>query len=69
MSQANLNPNLAANQGSGQTRPEKPPLNVYTVMLIISMISLIFGTVMLYQSLNQFGAYPQWSTREAKIQG
>jgi len=48
---------------------QKQKLNVYTVMLITSGISLIFGSVCLWMALNSTGtAYPYWKTTEAQIQ-
>lgn len=35
---------------------EKPPLNVYTVMLFISLISLIIGIISLSIQLGKYGA-------------
>ncbi|HAN97524.1 MAG TPA: hypothetical protein DCQ98_08905 [Planctomycetaceae bacterium] len=48
---------------------KKQELNVYTVMLITSGISLIFGCVCLWMALNSTGTtYPYWKTNDARIQ-
>lgn len=39
---------------------QKQPLNVYTVMLIISLMSLVIGCVMLWMELTNYGSYPWW---------
>ena len=58
----------AQTQAPAASQKQKP--NVYTVMLITAGISLIFGTVCMYMTLNKFGVYPYWKiTEEAKISG
>lgn len=45
--------------------PGKQRFNVYTMMLIVSFIALVLGSVMLYTELNKYGPFPQWRTTEA----
>ncbi|MCA9154062.1 MAG: hypothetical protein KDA55_18935 [Planctomycetales bacterium] len=46
---------------------EKPRFNVYTMMLIISLIFIILAIVMLYNELALYGSYPWWNTSEATV--
>ena len=41
---------------------EKQPTNVYTVMLILSFVFLVTGSLILSTELNKFGTYPWWKT-------
>ncbi len=41
---------------------QKQQLNVYTVMLIISLLAMIFGIISLYRVLPQYGTFPYWKT-------
>jgi hypothetical protein len=45
--------------------PGKQRFNVYTMMLIVSFIALVLGSLMLYTELNKYGPFPQWRTTEA----
>jgi len=51
-------PSSAANPPAAQ----KPGPNVYTVMLIVSFLSIVTACVLLYMELNRFGNYPWWQT-------
>ena len=44
---------------------EKPRFNVYTMMLIISLLAIILAIVMLAKELQLWGSYPWWNTSEA----
>ncbi len=48
-----------ANSLSGP-QPEKQSTNIYTVMLIVSLLAIITATVILAMELNRFGEYPWW---------
>jgi len=52
------NPQIAAPVG-------KQRFSVYTMMLIISFIALVAGSVLLYTELDKYGPFPQWKTTEA----
>ena len=42
---------------------EKPRTNIYTMMLILSLISIITACVLLYLELQSYGSYPWWNAR------
>ena len=50
-----------ANQPQSASAP-KQSFSVYTMMLIVAFISLVIGSVLLYNELNKYGAFPQWNT-------
>jgi hypothetical protein len=39
---------------------KKQPIDIYTVMLIISMAAVFVACVLLLFELNRFGSYPWW---------
>jgi hypothetical protein len=39
---------------------QKQPLNVYTVMLIVSFFAIITACLLLYMELKQWGSFPWW---------
>ncbi len=39
---------------------QKQPLNVYTVMLIVSFCAIITACLLLYLELKQWGSFPWW---------
>ncbi len=41
---------------------QKPRSNVYTMMLVISLIATITASLLLYWELNRYGTFPQWKT-------
>ena len=41
---------------------QKQTLNVYTVMLIVSLVALLFGIFSLYRVLPMYGEFPYWDT-------
>lgn len=43
----------------------KQGMNIYTVMLVISFISLVIGTILLFIEANRFGG---WDTKEFRPQ-
>ncbi|PHS07012.1 MAG: hypothetical protein COA78_13760 [Blastopirellula sp.] len=45
-------------QSSGKTA--KQGINVYTMMLMFSFLSLTIGAVLLYAELQRYGPWPQW---------
>lgn len=40
---------------------QKPDTDVYTVMLIISFISILTACLLLYLELARYGSYPWWN--------
>lgn len=44
---------------------EKQKTNVYTVMMILSFLALVTGTVVLSMELNRYGEYPWWRASAA----
>lgn len=48
--------------------PQKQRFSVYTMMLIISFISLVTGSIILAYELKQYGpGWPPWSIVEANV--
>lgn len=47
-------------QSSANQSTQKQPLNVYTMMLIISFVALLIGCILLYMELNAYGKFPYW---------
>ena len=43
----------------------KQRFSIYTMMLIMSFVALVTGSVLLYTELNKYGPFPQWKTTEA----
>ncbi len=46
----------------------KHDFNIYTVMLIVSFVALLVGTLLLFMELNQYGSFPgsfPWKTTDA----
>ena len=46
----------------------KHEFNIYTLMLIISFVALVIGTLLLFRELQSYGAFPStspWKTSEA----
>ena len=43
----------------------KQGMNIYTVMLVISFVSLVIGTIILFMEYSKFGG---WNTNSAKPQ-
>jgi len=41
-------------------QPQKQSTNIYTIMLVVSLISIITATVVLAMELNRFGEFPWW---------
>ena len=39
---------------------KKQPTDIYTVMLIISMVAVLIACTLLLLELNRFGSYPWW---------
>ena len=44
--------------------PQKRGFSVYSMMLVISFIALVTGSVLLYYELDKYGRFPQWDTSE-----
>jgi hypothetical protein len=40
---------------------KKQPTDIYTVMLIISMVAVLSACILLLLELNRFGSYPWWN--------
>ena len=45
---------------------QKQKTNVYTVMLIVSFISIVIACILLYWEVTLWGSYPWWDTRDAR---
>lgn len=56
---------LPSSTNPGQPAVQKQGTNIYTVMLILSFLALVTGTVLLSMELNRFGTYPQWKAPSA----
>ena len=56
-------PSLA--RPGGEAAPQKQPYNIYTVMLIISLICIVTSCFLLYKELQRWGNYPWWNTSDA----
>jgi hypothetical protein len=39
---------------------QKPETDIYTVMLIVSCLSVLVGCLLLYLELSRYGSYPWW---------
>lgn len=46
-------------------RTVKQPINVYTVMVLLSFVFLLTGTICLGIELTRWGNFPWWNTSEA----
>jgi hypothetical protein len=53
----------------GQPAVQKQGTNIYTVMLILSFLALVTGTVLLAMELNRYGDYPWWRTPASAVGG
>jgi len=42
---------------------EKPGMNVYTIMLMISLAAISVACLLLWMELGTYGDYPWWKTR------
>lgn len=40
---------------------KKQPTDIYTVMLIISTVSVLIACILLYLELSTYGSYPWWN--------
>lgn len=38
----------------------KPETDVYTVMLVVSLIAVVTGIILLYLEVSRYGEYPWW---------
>lgn len=50
---------------SGSTRTVKQPVNVYTVMVLLSFLFVLTGTICLGVELTRWGNFPWWNTSAA----
>jgi hypothetical protein len=50
---------------SSAGRTAKQPVNVYTVMVLLSFVFLLIGTICLGVELSYWGNFPWWNTAEA----
>lgn len=60
------NPSPVASQPGAAPTVQKQRINVYTMMLIMSLIAISIGCTLLYFELERFGSYPWWNVSEAK---
>ncbi|WP_254511037.1 hypothetical protein [Anatilimnocola floriformis] len=58
---------LPSSSSPGQPAVQKQAINVYTVMLILSFLALVTGTVLLSMELNRYGQYPWWKTPASAV--
>ncbi|MBW3596164.1 MAG: hypothetical protein KY475_02695 [Planctomycetes bacterium] len=42
------------------TEYQKPKFNVYTMMLILSLMALVTGCILLYLELQPYGEFMKW---------
>ena len=54
--------NSAAQQLASGAAEEKPRFNIYTMMLIISLLAIIMACFLLWYELKSYGPFPQWKT-------
>lgn len=47
---------------------QKQQLNVYTVLLVIALISIFMSILLLYLELRQWGSAPWWKTSSTVIE-
>ena len=51
----------AAKRPAGIAMPiKKPPTDIFTVMLMISLAAVLVACVLLYLELSTYGSYPWW---------
>lgn len=53
---------LAAQQPASGAVEEKPRFNIYTMMLIVSLLAIIMACFLLWYELKSYGSFPQWKT-------
>ena len=53
--------------GVGQPAMQKQGTNIYTVMLILSFLALVTGTILLAMELQRYGDYPWWRTPASAV--
>ena len=46
---------------------QKQGTNIYTVMLILTFLALVTGTVLLAMELQRYGDYPWWRTPASAV--
>lgn len=56
-----MSPQTPSSDNAGR----KQPLNVYTVMLLISFIALTIGSILMFLELQRYGSWPQWRVSQA----
>jgi len=44
---------------------QKPRTNIYTMMLLLSLIAIITACVLLWMALKKYGDWPQWKISQA----
>lgn len=49
----------------GAARTVKQPVNIYTVMVLLSFVFLLIGTICLGVELSRWGNFPWWNTSDA----
>jgi hypothetical protein len=60
---------LPSSPSPGQPAVQKQGTNIYTVMLILTFLALVTGTVLLALELNRYGEYPWWRTPASQVGG
>ncbi len=60
---------LPSSSSPGQPAVQKQGTNIYTVMLILTFLALVTGTVLLSMELNRYGSYPWWRTPASAVGG
>jgi hypothetical protein len=56
---------VSQTRSPSQTRTVKQPVNVYTVMVLLSFVFLLTGTICLGIELTRWGNFPWWNTSAA----
>lgn len=54
--------NLAAQELVSEPTEQKQKMNIYTMMLIISLLCIGAACMVLWFELQEYGAYPWWKT-------
>jgi hypothetical protein len=60
---------LPTSASPGQPAVQKQGTNIYTVMLILTFLALVTGTVLLALELNRYGSYPWWKPTASAVGG
>ena len=56
--------NLAAQELASGRVEQKPRANIYTMMLILSLVAVCVACVLLWRELQAYAPYPWWETKQ-----